>query len=48
VPLGRLGLIGMRERTDLINGELEIETSPGRGATVFVRLSTRAAPAEHA
>jgi two-component system, NarL family, sensor kinase len=48
VPLGRLGLVGMRERTDLINGELEIETSPGRGTTVFVRLSTRAATDDEA
>jgi signal transduction histidine kinase len=46
-PTGRLGLIGMRERTDLINAELEIESSLGRGTTVFVRLSTRAAD-EHA
>lgn len=35
---GRLGLIGMQERVKLIGGTLEIESAPGSGATVFVRL----------
>jgi PAS domain S-box-containing protein len=34
-----LGLIGMRERAMLAGGTLEIESSPGKGTTVFVRLS---------
>jgi chemotaxis family two-component system sensor kinase Cph1 len=34
----RLGLLGIRERLALVNGSLEIETSPGKGATVFVRI----------
>ncbi|MEQ1606284.1 MAG: PAS domain S-box protein [Pyrinomonadaceae bacterium] len=33
-----LGLIGMRERAILAGGELEIESSPGKGATIFVRV----------
>ncbi|MCC6327537.1 MAG: PAS domain S-box protein [Acidobacteria bacterium] len=36
-----LGLIGMRERATLIGAELEIETTPGSGTSVFVRLPNR-------
>jgi signal transduction histidine kinase len=37
---GRLGLVGMRERVRLVGGEIEIESEPGSGTTVIVRLST--------
>ncbi|PYS87963.1 MAG: hypothetical protein DMF62_10970, partial [Acidobacteria bacterium] len=33
-----LGLTGMGERASLINGDTEIESTPGRGTTVFVRV----------
>ncbi|MFL6466932.1 MAG: PAS domain S-box protein, partial [Pyrinomonadaceae bacterium] len=33
-----LGLTGMSERASLINGQTEIESSPGRGTTIFVRV----------
>lgn len=33
-----LGLIGMSERAALIGGTVEIESSPGSGTTVFVRV----------
>jgi len=33
-----IGLIGMKERAQLIGGTLEIESAPGRGTTVFVRV----------
>lgn len=33
---GHLGLIGMSERVDLVNGRLEIESSPGSGTRVMV------------
>ncbi len=33
-----LGLLGMRERVRLLNGELDIQGAPGRGTTVTVRL----------
>lgn len=33
-----LGLVGMRERASLIGGEVEIETAPGKGTTIFVRV----------
>lgn len=35
---GRLGLLGMRERVALIGGELDVESSPGQGCTLFVRV----------
>ncbi len=35
---GKLGLLGMRERVILWGGKLEIESTPGRGTTVFVRI----------
>lgn len=33
-----IGLIGMKERAQLVGGELEIESAPGKGTTVFVRV----------
>jgi signal transduction histidine kinase len=35
---GKLGLLGMQERATLGGGSVEIESSPGAGATVFVRM----------
>lgn len=32
------GLLGMRERLALVDGSMEIESAPGRGTTVFVRV----------
>ena len=37
-PRVHLGLIGMRERVALVGGELTIESRPGHGTTVIVRL----------
>lgn len=34
----RLGLLGIRERLALVDGSLEIESSPGKGTTLFVRI----------
>ena len=34
VPRGHLGLIGMRQRVDLVGGELLVESRPGRGTVV--------------
>lgn len=33
-----LGLLGMRERAEMINGQLEIQGEPGKGTTVTVRV----------
>lgn len=35
---GKLGLLGMQERVKLVAGTLKIESSPGAGATLYVRL----------
>jgi PAS domain S-box-containing protein len=34
----RLGIVGMRERVSLVGGTLEIESRPGGGTAVFVRI----------
>jgi signal transduction histidine kinase len=36
-----MGLIGMRERAALVGGSVEVESSHGGGATVFVRVPVR-------
>jgi two-component system, chemotaxis family, CheB/CheR fusion protein len=36
---GGLGLISMQERARLINGEFSLESSPGHGVTITVRVS---------
>ena len=33
-----IGLIGMKERVELVGGTLEIETAPKKGTTVYVRI----------
>lgn len=38
LPSKRLGLLGIRERLVLVNGALEVESSPGNGTTLFVRI----------
>ncbi len=45
---GSLGLLGLRERVELLGGHLDIRSRPGRGTTVEVRLpvSTQAAVGE--
>ena len=35
---GGLGLLGMRERLMFIDGDLQIESSPGAGTTLFARI----------
>ncbi len=39
-----LGLLGMRERVNLLRGTVEIESSRGNGTTVFVRVPTAKKP----
>jgi signal transduction histidine kinase len=36
VKEGRLGLVGMQERIQLLNGSLKIQSEPGKGTTVMV------------
>ena len=35
---GGMGLPGMSERAELIGGEIEIESKPGTGTTIYLRL----------
>ena len=37
-PSKRLGLLGIRERLSLVSGTLEIESEPGCGCTLYVRV----------
>jgi len=46
-PRGRLGLVGMRERVALVGGTLTIESTPGRGTTLFARIPLSADGEEH-
>jgi signal transduction histidine kinase len=46
-PRGRLGLLGMRERVALVGGTLTIESTPGRGTTIFARIPLPADGEEH-
>jgi len=34
----RLGLLGMRERVEMAGGTLNVESTPGKGTSVFVRI----------
>ncbi len=38
VPAGRLGLLGIRERAELLGGRFELRTAPGAGTRVEVEL----------
>ena len=40
-PTTRLGLAGIRERVELLGGELRIESAPGAGTAVIVDLVVR-------
>jgi signal transduction histidine kinase len=34
----RLGLLGMRERLEMVNGSFDVESAPGQGTTVIARI----------
>ena len=34
----RLGLLGMRERVEMVQGNFTVQSAPGRGTTVRVRI----------
>ena len=42
----RLGLLGMRERVQILGGSLEVESEPGRGTRIRVSLPLAEAAAE--
>ena len=37
----RLGLAGMKQRVQAVGGVFQIESTPGSGTTVFVRIPVR-------
>jgi signal transduction histidine kinase len=37
-PLPPLGIVGMRERAELVGGDLVVDTQLGKGATIHVRI----------
>ncbi len=39
--LGKLGLLGMQERAQLLGAEFSIRSRPGQGTSVRVRLPTK-------
>jgi signal transduction histidine kinase/ligand-binding sensor domain-containing protein len=45
---GHFGITGMQERAEAIGGRLEIESPPGRGTTIRLRVSVLAETPEHA
>jgi signal transduction histidine kinase len=36
--LGRLGLLGMQERAQMLGGKLTIESEPGVGTAVYIEV----------
>jgi signal transduction histidine kinase len=42
-PESGLGLLGIRERAAVVGGTLEIESHPGKGTSLFVRVPMRSA-----
>jgi signal transduction histidine kinase len=42
---GRLGLLGMRERLEMVGGSFKVESAPGKGTTITAKIpSGKAAP----
>jgi len=38
---GGFGLVGMRERVDLLDGMVDVDSAPGRGTTLKAELKAR-------
>jgi len=36
----RLGLLGMRERLEMVGGHFEISSAPGKGTTITAQIPT--------
>jgi signal transduction histidine kinase len=39
----RLGLLGMRERLEMVGGSFEVESGPGKGTTIIAKIPLHAA-----
>jgi len=44
----RLGLLGMRERVEMLGGTFMVESAPGRGTTVHAQMPFNHDAREHA
>jgi len=44
VPRGHLGLIGMRQRVDLVGGELRVDSEAGSGTTIAASVPAGSEP----
>ncbi len=44
---GQLGLVGMRERAEILGGTLEVESLPGKGTTIRASLPLNVPEVEH-
>jgi two-component system sensor histidine kinase NreB len=44
---GGLGLIGMNERAGSVGGSVEVESQPGKGTRITVRIPTAMESAAH-
>lgn len=42
----RLGLLGMKERVEMVGGSFAVESSPGKGTKIRIRILQRARPAK--
>jgi two-component system sensor histidine kinase DegS len=40
---GHFGLVGMRERIELIEGRMEIDSNPGQGTKIMMQIPTTTA-----
>ena len=43
----RLGLLGMRERIEMVGGTFSLESTPGMGATIRVEIPPERPPAKN-
>jgi PAS domain S-box-containing protein len=41
----RLGLLGMRERVEMVGGDFSVESAPGQGTTIRAQIPFRSSPA---
>jgi PAS domain S-box-containing protein len=44
----RLGLLGMRERVEMVGGDFSVESAPGQGTVIRVQIPFRSSPARAA
>ena len=43
----RMGLLGMRERVEMVGGQLRVESAPGKGTTILVQVPFRGKSRKH-